>query len=319
MRILLTGAAGFIGSHTAEALLRRGDHVIGVDNFDPFYDRALKERNLVSVQAAGPDRWHFIEGDLGEQQVLDRLWEFGPYDVVVHLAAKAGVRPSIDDPASYVRANLDATVRLWEQCRVHGPKRVVFASSSSVYGADSQAPFAEDARCDRPVSPYAATKRAGELLAHTYVHLHGFDLTCLRFFTVYGPRQRPEMAIHKFATLLWRGEPIAQFGDGGSSRDYTYIEDIVHGVVAAVDRPRGYAIYNLGGDRETRLADLTVMLARALRVELRIVQMPDAPGDVPRTCADLTLARADLGYEPMTPIDEGLRKFAGWFVEHGVQ
>lgn len=319
MRILLTGAAGFIGSHTAEALLRRGDHVIGVDNFDPFYDRALKERNLLAVQAAGPDRWHFIEGDLCEQQVLDRLWEFGPYDAVVHLAAKAGVRPSIDDPASYVRSNLEATVRLWEQCRIHGPKRVVFASSSSVYGADSKAPFSEEARCDRPVSPYAATKRAGELLAHTYVHLHGFDLTCLRFFTVYGPRQRPEMAIHKFATLLWRGEAVPQFGDGGSSRDYTYIDDIVQGVVAAVDRPKGYAIYNLGGDRETRLADLTQMLARALRVELTIVRKPEAPGDVPRTCADLTLARAELGYEPTTPIEEGLRKFAGWFVEHGVQ
>jgi UDP-glucuronate 4-epimerase len=319
MRILLTGAAGFIGSHTAEALLRRGDRVVGVDNFDPFYDRALKERNLVAVQQAGPERWRFVEGDLADQETLDRLWEFGPYDVVVHLAAKAGVRPSIDDPASYVRANLEATVRLWEQCRQHGPKRVVFASSSSVYGADSEAPFAEGARCDRPVSPYAATKRAGELLGHTYAHLYGFDLTCLRFFTVYGPRQRPEMAIHKFATLLWRGAAIPQFGDGGSSRDYTYIDDIVRGVVAAVDRPKGFAIYNLGGDRETRLDELAAMLARALHVELRVEQHPEAPGDVPRTCADLTLARAELDYAPETPIEEGIRRFAGWFVERGVQ
>ncbi len=318
MHILVTGAAGFIGSHTAEALLRRGDTVVGVDNFDPFYDCALKRRNLADVQAAGGDRFCFVEGDLCDAAVLADLWQRGPYDVVVHLAAKAGVRPSIDDPAAYVRANLEATARLLECCRAHGPRRVVFASSSSVYGADSQAPFAEGARCDRPVSPYAATKRAGELLAHTYAHLHGFDLTCLRFFTVYGPRQRPEMAFHKFATLLWRGQAVPQFGDGSSSRDYTYIDDIVAGVVGAVDRPQGYAVFNLGGDREIRLDEVVPLLAAALDRPLRVERKPDAPGDVPRTCADLSHARDGLGYAPHTTIEAGIAQFAAWFVAKGV-
>ncbi|MBM4342160.1 MAG: GDP-mannose 4,6-dehydratase [Deltaproteobacteria bacterium] len=319
MRILVTGAAGFIGSHTAEALLRRGDRVVGVDNFDPFYDRALKQRNLDDVRLAGGDGFSFVEGDLCDSAVLDALWRLGPFDVVVHLAAKAGVRPSIDDPATYVRANLEATALLLERCRRDGPRRVVFASSSSVYGADSEAPFGEGARCDRPVSPYAATKRAGELLAHTYAHLHGFDLTCLRFFTVYGPRQRPEMAFHKFATLLWRGLPVPQFGDGSSSRDYTYIDDIVAGVVAAVDRPQGYAVFNLGGDREIRLDEVVPLLARALDKPLHIDRRPDAPGDVPRTCADLTRARAALGYGPETSIEAGIARFAAWFVQKGVR
>ncbi len=318
MRILVTGAAGFIGSHTAEALLRRGDTVVGVDNFDPFYDRALKQRNLDDVGTAGGGRFAFVEGDLCDAAVLDQLWQRGPFDVVVHLAAKAGVRPSIDDPAAYVRANLEATALLLERCRRDGPRRVVFASSSSVYGADSAAPFGEDARCDRPVSPYAATKRAGELLAHTYAHLHGFDLTCLRFFTVYGPRQRPEMAFHKFATLLWRGLAVPQFGDGSSSRDYTYIDDIVAGVLGAVDRPQGFAVFNLGGDREIRLDEVVALLAAALQRPLRIERKPDAPGDVPRTCADLTLARESLGYSPHTTIEEGIGRFAAWFADKGV-
>ncbi|MSQ84170.1 MAG: NAD-dependent epimerase/dehydratase family protein [Myxococcales bacterium] len=319
MNILVTGVAGFIGSHTAEALLRRGDSVVGVDNFDPFYARSLKERNLDWVRQAGGAKFGFVEGDLAEPTVLDQLWQAAPFDVVVHLAAKAGVRPSIDDPASYVRSNLEATTLLLEKCRKTDHKRMVFASSSSVYGADSQAPFSELARCDRPVSPYAATKRAGELIAHTYAHLYGFDLTCLRFFTVYGPRQRPEMAIHKFATALWRGEPIAQFGDGGSSRDYTYVDDITAGVLAAIDRPQGLAVFNLGGDRETRLDELVKMLGKALNKPVVIERKPDAAGDVPRTCADLTLARRCLGYAPQTPIDRGIELFARWFEQFGVK
>jgi len=319
LRVLVTGAAGFIGSHVAEALLRRGDVVTGVDNFDPFYPRAIKQRNLDSVRAAGGGRFTFKEGDVASEADLDALWALAPFDVVVHLAAKAGVRPSIDDPASYVRANLDATVRLLERCRRHGPRRVVFASSSSVYGADSDAPFREAARCDRPVSPYAATKRAGELICHTYAHLYGFDLTCLRFFTVYGPRQRPEMAIHKFATALWNGREIPLYGDGGSSRDYTYVDDIVRGVLAAVDRPQGFAIFNLGGERETRLDELVALLAAALDRPARIARRPDAPGDVPRTSADLAVARAGLGYAPTTRIHDGIEKFARWFVDHGVR
>lgn len=319
MHILVTGAAGFVGSHTAEACLARGDSVVGVDNFDPFYARQLKERNLAAVRAVGGERFRFVEGDLCDPAILQALFAMGPFDVVVHLAAKAGVRPSIDDPASYVRANLEATALLFEACRKSGHRRIVFASSSSVYGADSEAPFGEGARADRPVSPYAATKRAGELIAHTYAHLHAFDITCLRFFTVYGPRQRPEMAFHKFATLLWRGQPIPLFGDGGSSRDYTYISDIVQGVLASIDRPQGFAVFNLGGDRETRLDAVVAMLANALGKPLLIDRKPDAPGDVPRTCADLGLAREKLGYDPQTPIDRGIALFARWFERDGVR
>jgi UDP-glucuronate 4-epimerase len=313
MRVLVTGAAGFIGSHTCQALLARGDSVVGIDNFDPFYDPAIKRRNLSEVQASGGDRFAFLQGDLLDQADVDRAFDLGPFDVVVHLAAKAGVRPSIQDPIAYVRANLETTTRLLETCLRRGPKRVVFASSSSVYGADSDAPFGEQAHADRPVSPYAATKRAGELLAHTYAHLHGFDVTCLRFFTVYGPRQRPEMAIHKFASALCKGEPIPVFGDGGSSRDYTYVDDILVGVLGAIDRPQGFAVFNLGGDRETKLLDLIRMLGQALSVQPNLVHLPEAAGDVPRTSADLTRATAGLGYRPKVSIEDGLARFAAWY------
>ena len=320
MRILVTGAAGFIGSHTCEALLQRGDTVVGLDNFDAFYARSIKERNLDDVRAAaGTERFTFLEADLCVAADIERAFAAGPFDVVVHLAARAGVRPSIDDPAGYVRSNVEATALLLEACRTRGIGRVVFASSSSVYGADSTSPFAEGARADRPVSPYAATKRAGELLCHTYSHLHGMHITCLRFFTVYGPRQRPEMAIHKFATRMERGQSIPIFGDGGSSRDYTYIDDILQGVLAAVDRPLGFAVYNLGGDHQTRLDELIDLLARALGKTPKLERLPEAPGDVPMTSADLTLAHRDLGYAPRVPMAEGIRRFADWFQIFGVK
>lgn len=320
MRILVTGAAGFIGSHTCEALLRRGDDVVGLDNFDPFYAREIKERNLSDVRAAsGAERFSFLEADLCAAADLDKAFAQGPFDVVVHLAARAGVRPSIDDPAGYVRSNVEATALLLQACRARGISRVVFASSSSVYGADSTPPFAEGARADRPVSPYAATKRAGELLCHTYSHLYGMDITCLRFFTVYGPRQRPEMAIHKFATRMVRGQSIPIFGDGGSSRDYTFVEDILQGVLAAIDRPAGFAVYNLGGDHETRLSELIDLLGEALGVAPTLERLPEAPGDVPMTSADLTLARQDLGYAPQVPMREGIHRFADWFQKFGVK
>ena len=317
MKILVTGAAGFIGSHVAEALLRRGDAVVAVDNFDPFYSVAIKERNVREITAVGGD-FELIEGNLLDGATRAACFALGPFDVIVHLAAKAGVRPSIDDPAGYVRANLEATALLLEEARRHGCQRVVFASSSSVYGADTEAPFAETARCDQPVSPYAASKRAGELLCRTWQHLHGGHVTCLRFFTVYGPRQRPEMAIHKFATLLWQGKPIPLFGDGSSSRDYTYIDDITHGVLAAIDRPQGFALINLGGDKETRLLDLVQELASVMNKPLAIHCGPDAPGDVPRTSADLTQARARLDYAPQVPMKTGLQRFSHWFARHGV-
>lgn len=319
MHILVTGAAGFIGSHTCEALLRRGDRVVGLDNFDPFYARSIKERNLEHVRASDDKGlFSFLEADLCRPDDIARALDLGPFDVVVHLAARAGVRPSIDDPAGYVRTNIEATALLLEACRARGIDRVVFASSSSVYGADSAPPFGEGARADRPVSPYAATKRAAELLCHTYSHLHGTQITCLRFFTVYGPRQRPEMAIHKFATRIVRGQAIPMFGDGASSRDYTYIDDILQGILGAIDRPAGFAIYNLGGDHETKLSELIDMLGAALGQTPRIEHLPDAPGDVPMTSADLTIARRDLGYAPRVPMREGIARFAAWFHEFGV-
>jgi len=320
MHILVTGAAGFIGSHTCQALLRRGDSVVGLDNFEAFYARSIKERNLAHVRATpGSERFSFLEADLCQQADIERAFDLGPFDVVVHLAARAGVRPSIDDPAGYVRSNVEATALVLQACRARAIGRVVFASSSSVYGADSTPPFAEVARADRPVSPYAATKRAAELLCHTYSHLYCMDITCLRFFTVYGPRQRPEMAIHKFATLLVRGQRIPIFGDGGSSRDYTFIDDILQGVLAAIDRPKGFAVYNLGGDHETRLCDLIDLLGQALGQTPRLEWLPVAPGDVPMTSADLTLAQRDLGYAPRVPMAEGVRRFAEWFQEFGVK
>lgn len=317
MRVLVTGAAGFLGSHVVERLLARGDHVIGVDNFDPFYSPEEKRRNLTHARATG--RFELAEADIADQAALRRVMRGRPLDAVIHLAAKAGVRPSIADPAAYVRANVVGTQHLLSEAAACGVRRIVFASSSSVYGNASPVPFREDEAAASPISPYAATKRAGELLCHTHQHLYGGSLLCLRFFTVYGPRQRPDLAIRKFATLMSGGKPIQLFGTGSTERDYTWIDDIVDGVLAALDRsarvPDEFEIVNLGGGATTSLSRLVVLLGSALDIAPIVEHLPPQPGDVERTWADLSKARRLLGYEPRTPIKEGIVKFAAWFKE----
>jgi UDP-glucuronate 4-epimerase len=313
MRVLLTGIAGFIGSHVAPRLCDRGDEVIGLDNFDEtLYPAALHERNLIGV---GP-RARFVRGDLLDEELIDRLFAEHAFDAVVHLAALAGVRPSIQQPKRYQRVNIEGTLNLLEACRAAGVKRFVFASSSSVYGArdPSEVPFRESDPAVRPASPYAASKRAGELYCSNYTDLFGIATAALRFFTVYGPRQRPEMAIHKFARLIWEERPLPFFGDGSSARDYTFIDDIADGVVASLDHCRaGHRVYNLGGSRTTSLARLVELLEQSLGKRAILDRQPDKPGDVPITYADVSRAEAELGYRAHTPIEQGIARFCDWF------
>jgi len=319
MRILLTGAAGFIGSHLAERLLARGDRVVGLDNFDAFYDRAVKESNLAGLRSSSG--FVFREGDITSAPDLVAAAAAstgGGFDVVVHLAALAGVRPSIEDPVRYAHVNLVGTSRVLELCRAQKIPRLVFASSSSVYGADSAVPFRESDPCQRPLSPYAATKRAGELLAYTAHHLGGLDVTCLRFFTVYGPRQRPDLAIHKFTRLIAADKPIELFGDGTTSRDYTWIDDIIDGTVAAIDEQvrdgaAAYRLYNLGGSRTTSLLRLVELIGDALGKKPTIKWLPEQPGDMRRTLAELTLSGQRLGYAPRLSIEQGIPRFVSWW------
>lgn len=315
--ILVTGAAGFIGSHLIERLLASGETVTGVDNFDPFYDPSEKRRNL--RRAMRHERFRFVEADCADPISLRQAFAGDPIDAVVHLAAKAGVRPSLKDPVGYLRANVVATQCVLDAARDHGVKRVVFGSSSSVYGDSSTVPFAEDDRADQPLSPYAATKRAAELLCVTYCHLYSMRIIALRFFTVYGPRQRPDLAIRKFATLMLQDAEIPVFGDGTTERDYTWIDDILDGVTAAVRRTRvvtkGCEIVNLGGNRTTSLDRLIELLASALHVRPRLMRLPMQPGDVRRTYADVSRARDLLGYVPKTTIEEGIPRFAAWIRE----
>lgn len=314
MQVVVTGACGFIGSHVCEALLARGDAVVGLDNFNDFYDPRLKEKNagLLEKHAA----FKLVRGSILDEDALQRALAPRP-DAVIHLAAWAGVRPSIERPALYTRENIDGTVAVMDALRARPDPagrlpRLVFASSSSVYGTNSKVPFEEDDPIAHPVSPYAATKRAGELLAYTYHHLYGLDVACLRFFTVYGPRQRPEMAIHKFARLLLDGKAVPRFGDGSTRRDYTFIADIVQGVLASMDRCAGFAIYNLGNSRTVTLNELIDKLAAALGVPARVEALPEQPGDVPITYADVSRAVRELGYRPDYPLERGLAEFAAW-------
>jgi UDP-glucuronate 4-epimerase len=309
--ILVTGGAGFIGSHLAERLLAEGRPVVVLDNFDDFYDPEVKRRNIEA--ATRHPRYSLYEGDIRDSSRLDSLFGSEEFEAVVHLAARAGVRPSIADPILYTSVNLDGTTRLLEACREHGVTRFIFGSSSSVYGNNPKVPFAEEDPVDHPISPYAATKKAGEVLCHAHHHLFGVKVACLRFFTVYGPRQRPEMAIHKFVRALSEGRAIQQFGDGSSARDYTYVTDIVDGVVRALDRCSGYHIWNLGGSRTISLHELVVAIARGLGVEPEVERLPTQPGDVDRTWADVSRAERELGWSAEVGIEEGLRRFIGWF------
>ncbi len=315
MKILLTGAAGFIGSACAVAFLERGWEVVGVDCFEPtLYGRERKEENLEWVRTHGDLDFH--EVDVRDADALAPLCQ--GVDVVVHLAAIAGVRPSIALAPRYYDFNVTATATVLGVARAAGVGRFVLASSSSVYGGNEKVPFAEDDRIDAPVSPYAASKVALEVVARADQHLHGGHVTCLRFFTVYGPRQRPEMAIHKFMRIMAEGGTIPMYGDGSTGRDYTFVDDIVAGVVASVERPDGFAIYNLGGDRVVLLRDLIAAIGEAVGVEPRIERLPMQPGDVLLTNADVSLARRELDYAPETALEQGLAKMWEWYRERGL-
>jgi UDP-glucuronate 4-epimerase len=309
--ILVTGGAGFIGSHLTDRLLADGREVVVLDNFDPFYDEAAKRRNLEGARKS--PRMRLVSGDIRDAAALEAAFDALPIDAVVHLAARAGVRPSIEDPILYASVNLDGTVRVLEACRRRGVSRFVFGSSSSVYGNNLKAPFAEDDPVEHPISPYAATKRAGELIAHTYHHLFGMKVACLRFFTVFGPRQRPDLAIRKFAELIASGREIPVFGDGTTGRDYTYVDDIVDGVVAALDRATGFHIWNLGGAHPVVLKDLIERLARGLGRMPAIRRLPPQPGDVERTWADVSRAKRELAWAPSTSFERGMELFLAWF------
>ena len=308
--VLVTGAAGFIGSHTAERLLARGERVIGLDNFDPFYDPALKRANLSA--ASRDPRFTLVEGDIRDAALLDALFAKEPVRAVIHLAARAGVRPSVEEPALYADVNVRGTTVVLESARRAGVRRVIYASSSSVYGGNTKVPFSEDDPVDHPVSPYAATKKATELVASAYHHLYGIDTIGLRFFTVYGPRQRPEMAIAAFTRRIDEGRPVPVFGDGSALRDYTYIDDIVDGVMGALDRGRGDRVYNLGESETTSLLELVRRIGEALGKEPRIEFRPAQPGDVPVTFADIARARRELGYHPAVKVAEGIPRFVAW-------
>jgi UDP-glucuronate 4-epimerase len=309
MRIFLTGVAGFIGSHTAEALLARGDEVLGIDNFDPFYDRSLKERNLAAIRKLRGFSFH--HADIRGDRMAELMGAFKP-DAVVHLAARAGVRASLEDPLTCADINVRGTAMLLDAAQQSGVPHCVFASSSSVYGERPQGPFRETDRVDHPISPYAASKKAGELLAHSYVHAFGMTVTCLRFFTAYGPRQRPEMAIHAFARAILDGTPITIFGDGSAQRDFTYIADIVDGVVRSIDRPRGYRVYNLGRGETVSVNETVAMLEAALGRTAERRHAPASRGDVSLTFADIALARRELAYAPATSVREGIDRFVRW-------
>ncbi|MFC1639282.1 NAD-dependent epimerase/dehydratase family protein [Gemmatimonadota bacterium] len=312
-RVFVTGAAGFIGGHACKALLDNGYDVIGIDNFDPFYDRSIKEE-VVRLLVKHP-RFTLVEGDIRDSSVVSQAIEGA--DVVFHLAAKAGVRPSIEEPALYASVNVEGTVSLLEACRLSNVRRFVFGSSSSVYGDDTPVPFSEDAVATSPVSPYAATKRAGELMCMVFSDLYDMRIASLRFFTVYGHRQRPDLAIHRFTRLLAGGSSIQQFGDGSTERDYTHIDDILKGVLAAIswtepDEPM-HDVFNLGESRTVRLDELISLIAEALGVKPSIEMLPMQPGDVQRTSADISKAKRVLGYDPCVAIEDGIVDFTNWY------
>lgn len=311
--ILVTGGGGFIGSHVAEKLLERGESVCVIDEMNDYYDVAVKEKNIEILNKY--PNFRFYKGDLCDGPFLEEVWNKEKPRRVVHMAARAGVRPSIDDPIIYVKSNVEATTRLLDLARKTGNDSFVFASSSSVYGGSKKSVFGETDVVDFPVSPYAATKKACELLAHTYHHLYKMNIAALRFFTVFGPRGRPDMAPLKFVEKISNGKPIQQYGDGSSSRDYTYIDDIVQGVIQSLDKPMGFQIYNLGNGKHTRLKDFIKLVEKETERKAIIEYLPDQPGDVPRTCADISKAKTLLEYDPKTPFPQGIKMLVQWYNE----
>lgn len=314
-KIFVTGAAGFIGSHLSEKLLEKNYEVVGIDNFDPFYPREIKEKNI--ARASENKNFVLVEGDIRDEELISNLFEKHSFDAVIHIAAKAGVRPSIEHSKEYYDVNINGTTNILEAMRKSGVKNLVFASSSSVYGNSKNVPFSEKDCMLRPISPYAATKLNGEALCHVYHHLFGFNIFALRFFTVYGPRQRPDLAIHKFARKIIAGEKIPVYGDGSSRRDYTYIDDIIHGVVLALEKLSGFEIINLGESQTIGLLQLIEILETALGKKAELKFLPMQPGDVIQTYADISKAKELLGYNPQFPIEKGIKNFIEWLQNNG--
>ncbi len=310
MKILITGGAGFIGSHLAERLIREGHEITVADDLNGYYSPDLKRDNLAEIGETG--RFEFVHCDVRDEERIERLFRERRFEAVVHLAARAGVRPSLDEPLLYESVNIRGTMVLLEASRKHGVKKFVFASSSSIYGVANHSPFREDDWNTMPISPYAATKMAGERIGYVYSHLYGLSVACLRFFTVYGPRQRPDLAIRKFTSWIDAGRPIPVYGDGSSSRDYTYVDDTVQGIAAAIRHDTLYDVFNLGNSSPVSLTTLIGLIESNLGKKAIIQRLPDQPGDVPTTCADITKAESLLGYRPRTPLAAGIRKFVEW-------
>jgi len=312
-KVLVTGGAGFIGSHLCEKLLEMNCKVICLDNFNNYYDPKIKECNI--AKALKSRNYTLIRGDILDRELLENIFNQHDIGKIIHLAAIAGVRSSLAAPTEYVDIDIKGTVNLLEIAKKYKIEQFIFGSSSSVYGVNSKIPFSEEDRVDLQVSPYATAKRAGELYCATYHHLYGIPTTILRFFTVYGPRQRPEMAIHKFAKLMDKGEPVPIFGDGGSERDYTYSSDLVEGIVKSMEMIYNFEIFNIGNTKMVKLRELIEILADKLNVNPKIEQLPEQPGDVPVTCADISKAKKMLGYKPTTSIERGIENFVKWYLQ----
>lgn len=310
MKILITGVAGFIGSSLADRLLKDSHEIIGLDNFDGFYARSIKEANI--REANSNLNFKFVYGDITDWQAIDYIFSSNKIDVVIHLAAKAGVRSSINDPTGHFRANVNGTLNILEAMHKYGVNKLLHASSSSVYGNNIKIPFAESDPVDNPISPYAASKKASELICHTYHHLYGMDIFCLRFFTVYGPRQRPDLAINKFTDKILHHQPIEMYGDGSTARDYTFIEDILDGICLAIDKVKGYEIINLGESNTITLSKMISVIEEKLNTKAILNRMPMQAGDVNYTNADITKAKNILGYNPKWKFENGIEKFVKW-------
>ncbi|WP_415534595.1 SDR family NAD(P)-dependent oxidoreductase [Dehalobacter sp. 4CP] len=324
--ILVTGGAGFIGSHLCERLLEEGKTVVAIDSFNDFYDPTIKERNIYEIRKSckekliPKERFIVEKGDIRDQDFLMKVFQNYQFQSVIHLAAYAGVRPSIQNPELYVNVNINGTMNILECLREYRIKRFIFASSSSVYGNNQKVPFSEDDSVDQPISPYAATKKAGELLCYAYHHLYNLSIACLRFFTVYGPRQRPDLAIHKFTNLITSGKPVPFYGDGTTQRDYTYIDDIIDGILKALDwvnhKETRYGIFNLGESKTISLSEMVQELEKNLQKKAQLDSLPDQPGDVKNTYADIMKSKQLLGYQPTTMFSEGIKKFVSWYYRY---
>ncbi|MDD2440423.1 MAG: SDR family NAD(P)-dependent oxidoreductase [Methanosarcinaceae archaeon] len=311
MTILVTGCAGFIGSSVVDRLLDSGEEVVGLDNMDSYYEPSIKKKNI-EHNLQNPN-FYFKQTDIRDLKALEKIFKNFKIETIIHLAARAGVRPSIEAPLLYEDVNIKGTLNLLELSKIHKPANLIVASSSSVYGINKKVPFRETDNVDKAISPYAASKKACETFCYTYHHLYGLPIVCLRFFTVYGPRQRPEMAIHKFTRLIDEGLEIQMYGDGTSKRDYTYISDIVDGIIRSMDIKEGYEILNLGNSKVVELRYLIHLIEKNLGKKAIIKQLPDQPGDVPITYSDISKAKELLGYAPQTSIEEGIEKFVKWY------